>query len=132
MKRTRVSDWIFLGLWVLVALGIAGVYSLIHAEETLAAQLVEQLHAAERSLAAGDWAAVQQTVADARKVWERARAWLALHTEHDLLQEVSETLLEAEALARIREPQALRSLLLARDRIESFPQRDRLLLRNLF
>lgn len=132
MKRTRVSDLIFWTLWILTALAVTAAYGTIRSQEALARDVAGYLDRAEQALSAGDWAGFEQAVAQARTAWEAARPWLSLFTEHDPVQEISDTLLEAQALARAQDPAAWRPLLVARERVLLLPEQERLLLRNLF
>ncbi|HEY8418085.1 MAG TPA: DUF4363 family protein [Limnochordales bacterium] len=132
MKRTQVSDLIFWTLWIFTALCVTAGYGLIREQEALARDVAGYLDRAEQALSAGDWAAFEQAVAQARTAWEDARPWLSFFTDHDPVHEISDTLLEAQALARAQDPAAWGPLLVARERILILPERERLLMRNLF
>ncbi|GEM_PF-3340045 len=132
MKRSRVSDLIFIVLWLLAALGALGEYWLIGGQTALAQGLGGQLEGAVRALDAGDWALAREHVVQARDQWERARPRLALYTGHAQLQAISEALLEAETLLAAQSTQARSSLALARDRLRELPERQRPLLDNIF
>ncbi|HEY8497112.1 MAG TPA: DUF4363 family protein [Limnochordales bacterium] len=131
MTRRRVSDWIFVALWLITALGAAGQHYVIRAEERLAQELARELDQAAAALDAGDWTLAYETAGRARRRWETARGRLALHAEHRRLESISESLLEAEVLIAARSGAARGPLALARERVMGLPEEHRLSLRNL-
>jgi len=132
VTRRRVSDWIFLALWIITVLGAAGEHYIVRAQDKLAQDLARELDQAAAALDAGDWSSALETIRGARQTWEAARGPLALHTIHKQLDEISEALVEAEALLMVRSEDALGPLLVARERVKSLPERHRLSFRNLF
>ncbi|MBO8141801.1 MAG: DUF4363 family protein [Firmicutes bacterium] len=132
MTRSTVSGLTMAILWILTVLLVAGAHGIIRAQESLARTLVMQLRRAEGALAAGDWSAAASIAVDVRREWEAARPGLSLHADHQHLDLVTEALLETETLIAARNIEAVRALRLAAERLRSLPERERLLLRNLF
>lgn len=129
--RRRVSSFLFYGLWVLTAIGVAGVYWIINAQEQVAGDLSHRLQAAERAVESGRWPDASEQLQRVEDEWSRIEKLWALHTQHELLDPVGDALIEARALIEQKEPGALAPLRLARSRLEQLPRRDRPLLSNL-
>lgn len=129
--RRRMSDLVFYGLWVLTALGFAGVYWIIGAQEGVAIDLSAKLEEAERAVVDGNWPGASALVSDVYVTWRRIEKLWALHTQHEQLEAITEVLLDANALIDLEDMQALAPLRLARDRLLTLPQRDRVSWENL-
>lgn len=129
--RRYVSEMIFIALWAITLLGVAGVYWIIGAQEDVAHELNSALLAAEHAVTAGDWTTAGAYVRDVYARWRRIERVWTLHTQHELLEHVTEMLLEAQALIDLEDQQAVAPLRLVRHLLETLPRRDRLLLENL-
>lgn len=129
--RRRMSSWVFYTLWIMTAVGVGGVYWIIHAQEQVTERLSSNLQAAEDAVLAGHYSDASQSLQRVTDEWGRIEKLWALHTQHEQLDPVGDALLEAEALIAQSHPAALAALRLARSRLEQLPQRDRPLLSNL-
>jgi len=129
--RRYISEIIAIVLWSVTLCGAVGVYWLIHAQESVAEELNRTLTAAEQAVAAGDWTVAGDYVRDVYTRWRHIERVWTLHTQHELLEDVTMTLLEAQALIDVHDEQAVAQLRRARHRLETLPRRDRLLLQNL-
>lgn len=126
-----MSDYVFYGLWIITALGFTGVYWIISVQETVAADLTAKLEAVERAIIAGDWSDAAEIVGDVYETWRRIERKWALHTQHEELEAITDVLLDAHTMIYLQDVQAVVALRLARDRLLTLPQRDRVLLENL-
>src|SRR5690625_2377418 len=129
--RQHVSSWVFYSLWIITALGIAGVYWIIHAQENVTERLSVHLDEAEKMVVAGRWDDASEALRQVTEQWHRIEKIWALHTQHEEMDPVGDALLQAEALIQQTEPSALAALRVARHRMEHLPRRERLLLSNL-
>jgi len=129
--RRRMSGIVFYGLWILTAIGFAGVYWIINAQEAVANGLSDKLETVERSIVDGNWDSALGTVTDVHDTWRRIEKLWALHTQHEQLESINDVLLEAEALIYQHDTRAVAALRLARDRLHTLPERERLLWANL-
>lgn len=129
--RRRMSDYVFYGLWIITALGFTAVYWIISVQETVAADLTAKLEAVERAIIAGDWSDAAEIVGDVYETWRRIERKWALHTQHEELEAITDVLLDAHTMIYLQDVQAVVALRLARDRLLTLPQRDRVLLENL-
>lgn len=129
--RHRLSELVFYGLWVLTALGFAGVYWIIGAQEAVANDLADKLAAAERAIMDGNWHGASEFITDVYHTWRRIEKLWALHTQHEQLEAITEVLLDADSLIYLHDIRAVAPLRLARDRLLTLPERDRLLWANL-
>lgn len=132
MKRSSSSAWILAGLWFAALLIVSGTWWLISAQTDVANDLAKRIEQAEADVLSADWDNASQHIQELIISWEKTRRVWALHTEHAEMDEVTDALVEAEALIAANEVGALASLRKARDRIVTLPQRDRLDLENLF
>lgn len=126
-----MSEWVFYGLWTLTAVGFAGVYWIIGAQENVAHDLVVELQRVEQAVVDDQWQAASHAITEVYDTWKRIEKLWALHTQHEQLEAVGEALLEAEALIHLQDAHAVAALRLAGDRLQTLPQRDRLLWSNL-
>lgn len=129
--RQHVSSWVFYSLWIITALGIAGVYWIIHAQENVTERLSVHLDEAEKMVVAGRWDDASEALRQVTEQWHRIEKIWALHTQHEEMDPVGDALLQAEALIKLGEPEALASIRIARSRLRQLPERDRLLLSNI-
>lgn len=129
--RRRLSEVVFFGLWVLTALGFAGVYFIIGAQQAVAQDLSHRLKLAEQAIIDGDWRSAAETVNSVDLEWRRIEKIWALHTQHEQLESIGEALVEAGALIDVHDARAVAALRMAQDRLQTLPQRDRLLWSNL-
>ncbi len=129
--RRMMSEIVFVALWTLTVLGIAGVYWIIGSQEEVAADLSTKLVQAEDAILRGDWHGAEEVIADVHDRWIRIERLWTLHTQHELLEQVKEMLLQAGALVELQDAQAIVPLRLARDQLTTLPRRDRLLWENL-
>lgn len=126
-----MSSFVFYTLWIMTALGIAGVYWIIGAQESVTEQLSHHLRAAEGAVISGDYAEAARALRHVTDDWPGIEKVWALHTQHEELDPIGDALLEAEALVEQAHPAALAALRVVRNRLEHLPKRDRLLLSNL-
>lgn len=126
-----MSELVFAVLWALTIFGAAGTYWIIDAQEAVANELNKSLAAAEEAVVAENWPVAAAHVRDVYTRWRRIERVWTLHTHHELLEVVTETLLEAGALVDLQDVQAVTPLRRARYLLETLPSRDRLLLENL-
>lgn len=126
-----MSSWVFYTLWVMTALGVAGVYWIISAQESVTERLSDHLRAAESAVEVGDYAEAARELRHVTNDWPGIERVWALHTQHEELDPIGDALLEAEALIAQAHPSALAALRIARNRLEHLPKRDRLLWSNL-
>lgn len=129
--RRHISSWVFYSLWIITALGIGGVYWIIHAQENVAERLSVHLKEAERMVEAGRWEDASDALGRVTEQWPRIEKLWALHTQHEEMDPVGDALLQAEAFIKLRDAAALASLRVARSRLHQLPERDRLLLSNI-
>lgn len=126
-----MSSIVFYSLWVITAIGIAGIYWIIDAQEEVTAQLSRHLLEAEAAVKAGDYTHAANALRQVTDDWPSIEKVWALHTMHEELDPISDALLEAEALVTQGDPSALAALRVARQRLEHLPKRERLVLSNL-
>lgn len=132
MKRRSSSTWILVGLWFVALLIVVGTWWLIAAQTDVANDLAQRIETIEAEVLNADWANASQHIRELIISWEKTRRLWAFHTEHAEMDEVTDALIEAEALITAHEIGAFALLRRARDRIVTLPQRDRLDLENLF
>mgnify|MGYP001312233572 CR=1 FL=1 len=132
MKRRSSSTWILVGLWFVALSIVLGTWWIIAAQTKVAHELAQRIEGIEAEVLNGDWENASQLIRELMIRWEKTRQVWAFHTEHAEMDEVTDALIEAEALIAANEAGALAPLRKARDRIVTLPQRDRLDWENLF
>lgn len=132
MKRRSSSTWILVGLWCVAFLIVTGTWWLIGAQTKVANDLARRIAGIEAEILTADWENALEHIRELMIRWEKTRQVWAFHTEHAEMDEITDSLIEAEALITANHTGALAPLRKARDRILTLPQRDRLDLENLF
>lgn len=132
MKRSSSSTWLLIGLWFIAALIVGGSWWIITAQTEVANDIAKKIEENEASVLDANWEKAANEIQQLIVTWEKTRRMWALHTEHMEMDEITDALVEAEALIAAEEVGAIAALRKARDRIITLPQRDRLDLENLF
>lgn len=130
--RGSSSTWILVALWLMAALIVGGTWWLISLQTSAANDIATMIEESEAAVIAEDWEKAAHEIRQLIVNWEKTRKVWALHTEHQEMDGITDALVEAEALIAAEEKSALAPLRVARDRIITLPQRDRLDLENLF
>lgn len=130
--RGSSSTWILVALWLVAALIVGGTWWLISLQTSAANDIAIMIEESEAAVIAEDWEKAAHEIRQLIVNWEKTRKVWALHTEHQEMDGITDALVEAEALIAAEEKSALAPLRVARDRIITLPQRDRLDLENLF
>lgn len=132
MKRRDVSTWILLGLWTTAIVWFVATTWLIQTQTSQAERLAKELGKVADEVLAGRWVEADQLLSEVRSTWEEIRRRWALHVEHREMDEITDALVEAEAAIRTSDNQAYVQLQRAVDRVRTLPERERLMLQNVW
>lgn len=132
VRRETTSTWILVGLWALAVLGLIASWWITRSQSETARQLASFIDRTEQLVLVDDWAAAASEMEQLQRSWDRVHRVWALHTVHEDLDQIGSALTESAALIAVQDASALAPLRRAKEQIIQLPERDALVLINLF